>query len=128
MRSTLAMSKPSQHLRFGEKRCLLVHCIVTKAGVKANKIMVGEASYGRSFKMAEAGCTGPNCFFTGTNATSNAKPGRCTNTGGYLANAEIKEIISKRGDSAKTWYDDESASDYLVYDGECSHALFPVSG
>lgn len=80
--------------------------------------MVGESSYGRSFKMAEAGCTGPNCFFTGTNGTSGAKPGRFTGAGGYLANAEIKEIIQRGGDSVQTWYDDETAADYMVYDGE----------
>lgn len=80
--------------------------------------MVGESSYGRSFKMAEAGCTGPNCFFTGTNGTSDAKPGRCTKTGGYLADAEIKEIIQRGGDSVETWYDEETATDYIVYDGE----------
>lgn len=121
------MSKPPDSYNSVEQRDLLVNRTVTKAGVKTNKIMVGESSYGRSFKMAEAGCTGPNCFFTGTNATSNAKPGRCTNTGGYLANAEINEIISKRGDSVRTWYDDESASDYIVYDGEYSLAFFPFS-
>lgn len=68
--------------------------------------------------MAEAGCTGPQCFFTGTNNTSNAKPGRCTGTGGILANAEIKEIISKGGDSVQTWHDKKTGSDYMVYDSE----------
>ncbi|RFU27135.1 hypothetical protein B7463_g9206, partial [Scytalidium lignicola] len=51
--------------------------------------MVGESSYGRSFQMAQAGCTGPECLFTGTNATSDGTTWSCTVTGGYLANAEI---------------------------------------
>lgn len=33
--------------------------IVTKAGVPNNKVFVGEASYGRSFRMATDGCWGP---------------------------------------------------------------------
>lgn len=100
------------------------HFIVTKAGASSNKIMVGESSYGRSFKMAEKGCTGPECFFTGTRMESDAKPGRCTGTGGILANAEINEIISEGGDSVETWYDDETASDYMVYDGEYFISVF----
>ena len=95
---------------------------VTKAGVQSNKIMVGESSYGRSFKMAKAGCTGPECFYVSEpNGDSAAKPGRCTNTAGYIADAEIKELISRGGDSVKTWYDDETASDYMVYNGEYSY-------
>ncbi|KAL4999217.1 hypothetical protein BDV10DRAFT_184626 [Aspergillus recurvatus] len=67
--------------------------------------------------MAEAGCTGPDCFYVSTSdGASAAKPGRCTNTAGYIADAEIKEIISRAGDSVKTWYDNETASDYMVYD------------
>lgn len=90
----------------------------------SNKIMVGESSYGRSFKMAEAGCTGPDCFYVSTSdGESAAKPGRCTNTAGYIADAEIKEIISRGGDSVKTWYDIETASDYMVYDGEFHRRL-----
>lgn len=51
---------------------------VTKAGVETRKIFVGESSYGRSFKMAQAGCKGPMCTFTGTKNVSYAKPGECT--------------------------------------------------
>ncbi|KAI0803704.1 glycoside hydrolase family 18 protein [Xylaria sp. FL0064] len=68
--------------------------LITKAGVPSNKIVVGISSYGRSFKMAQAGCTGPSCKFTGSPRVSNAAKGRCTGTGGYLSNAEIEEIIA----------------------------------
>lgn len=102
---------------------LLMHLpvTVTKAGVSSNKIMVGESSYGRSFNMAEVGCTGQDCFFTGTRFRSDATPGRCTTTGGYISNAEINELIADMGKSLDTWYDDDTASDYLVYDGEIFH-------
>lgn len=86
--------------------------MITKAGVPSNKVVVGVASYGRSFKMAEAGCTGPMCKFTGSSRESNAAKGRCTQTGGYISNAEINEIISK-GSVNKQWED--AGSNILVY-------------
>ncbi|KAK4060789.1 CAZyme family GH18 [Trichoderma aggressivum f. europaeum] len=95
---------------------MLALSMITKAGVNANKVVVGESSYGRSFRMAKAGCTGPNCTFTGANGHSDASKGRCTNASGYLSNAEINEIISKSSKSKKTWFDKDTASDYLVYD------------
>jgi GH18 family chitinase len=97
--------------------------MITKAGVPGNKIVVGIASYGRSFQMAEAGCWGPTCKFTGDRLTSYAMPGRCTDTGGYIADAEISEIIrgstsGKRQNSrvTKQFLDTSSNSDILVYD------------
>ncbi|KAL6691579.1 glycoside hydrolase superfamily [Trichoderma pleuroticola] len=95
---------------------MLALSMITKAGVNANKVFVGESSYGRSFRMAKTGCTGPDCTFTGANGQSDAAKGRCTNASGYLSNAEINEIISKSSKSKKTWFDKDTASDYLVYD------------
>ncbi|PSK36632.1 Endochitinase B [Elsinoe australis] len=90
--------------------------MITKAGVPTNKIFVGEASYGRSFKLEQPDCTGSMCKFTGDRMTSNAAPGKCTATGGYISNAEIKDILlSDR--TARTWYDKETDSDYLLYRG-----------
>ncbi|KAL5364727.1 putative glycosyl hydrolase, family 18 [Aspergillus floccosus] len=86
--------------------------MITKAGVPSNKVVVGVASYGRSFKMAQAGCTGPMCKFTGTSRMSNAAKGRCTDTGGYISNAEIDEIINS-GKVTKQWTD--VGSNFLVY-------------
>lgn len=86
--------------------------MITKAGVPANKVNVGVSSYGRSFGMTNPGCTGPMCTMGGPDST--ASPGRCTNTSGYISNAEIYEIISGT-EGAKTWYDKESNSDILTY-------------
>lgn len=87
--------------------------MITKAGVTSNKVVVGLSNYGRSFKMATAGCTGPMCTYTGE--ASGAKPGRCTRTAGLLADAEINEIRQKDS-TAKTWIDKDSDSNILVYD------------
>jgi hypothetical protein len=84
--------------------------------VPNNKIFVGEASYGRSFHMANPDCWGPLCDFTGSRTQSDASPGRCTGVGGYLASAEIDEII-KTQDNVKTFHDDSSHSDILLYGG-----------
>jgi hypothetical protein len=91
--------------------------MITKAGVANNKIFVGEASYGRSFHMASEGCWGPMCDFTGSKTQSDAKPGRCTNSGGYLAYAEIAELQAS-DEGAKMFHDDASSSDIMLYKGD----------
>ncbi|KAJ5963523.1 uncharacterized protein N7479_003399 [Penicillium vulpinum] len=89
--------------------------MITKAGVPSHKIVVGVTSYGRSFKMADATCRGPLCTFLGERNDSPAKHGRCTETGGYISNFEINEIVEEGG-AIKSWYDEDTDSDYLVYD------------
>lgn len=63
--------------------------------------------------MTDAGCTGPMCTYVGPESA--AEPGQCTNTAGILANAEINSIIAQGG--ADKWFDDDSQSDMLVYNG-----------
>lgn len=81
--------------------------MITKAGVENNKIIGGVASYGRSFGMADPSCTGPECHFTGPK--SGAKPGKCTQTRGYMAGAEIAEWV-KNDPDVTTYWDQESRS------------------
>ncbi|KAL8333671.1 hypothetical protein RB593_003384 [Gaeumannomyces tritici] len=98
--------------------------MITKAGVPGNKVVVGVTSYGRSFQMAEPGCWGPSCKFTGDRENSDATPGRCTGQAGYIADAEINEIIrsgssldKRSGGRVVTHFIDPSSnSDILVYD------------
>ncbi|KAK8062875.1 hypothetical protein PG997_014972 [Apiospora hydei] len=96
--------------------------MITKAGVPGKKIIVGVTSYGRSYSMAEAGCWGPDCLYTGTRMQSDATPGRCTGTAGYIADAEIAEVMSGHGPKragsrvTKSFVDSSSNSDILVYD------------
>ncbi|KAH6851101.1 glycoside hydrolase family 18 protein [Chaetomium sp. MPI-CAGE-AT-0009] len=97
--------------------------IITKAGVPNNKIFVGEASYGRSFHMAVDGCWGPMCDFTGTRLQSDAKPGRCTNSSGYIAYAEINEILRKGG--GQFIHDRDSDTNVLLYEGDYISFMTP---
>ncbi|KAH7017951.1 killer toxin alpha/beta, partial [Microdochium trichocladiopsis] len=89
--------------------------MITKAGVSPSKIFVGESSYGRSFRMATMGCTGPMCTFTGDRMDSQAAPGMCTDTAGYISNAEI-EHIQKTYSKVQSFHDSPSNTDILVYD------------
>lgn len=91
--------------------------MITKAGVEARQVVVGVASYGRSFEMNDPKCTGPMCTFAGPQSL--AAPGGCTNSSGYIYNAEISDIMEdKKAFSVQAWYDEETDSDYLVYNGE----------
>jgi len=99
------------HVNFTETYNSLA--MITKAGVPSHKVIMGVSSYGRSFKMAQPGCDTETCFFLGDRNNSPAKPGRCTATAGYIANAEINEILPA---ATRTWYDPKTMTDYLVYD------------
>ena len=86
--------------------------MITKAGVPAAKVIVGVSSYGRAFKMTTAGCVGEMCTYEGP--ASQATPGKCTGTAGYLGNGEIEDIILA-GVNVQTFVD-ASDSSILVYD------------
>ncbi|KAJ9293520.1 CAZyme family GH18 [Paecilomyces variotii] len=99
--------------------------MITKAGVPSNKIAVGVSSYGRSFQMTKAGCTGPMCTYTG--AASGAYPGPCTQTAGYIANAEINAILNGTGsweDSTGAVHHINSYSSYLDTDSQSNIAVY----
>jgi GH18 family chitinase len=66
---------------------------ITKVGVPGAKVIVGITRYGRSFNMAEAGCWGLGCLYTGTRDNSHATKGKCTDTTGYIIDAEIEDSI-----------------------------------
>jgi GH18 family chitinase len=99
----------------------LALAMITKAGVNSGKVVVGVASYGRSFQMTDPTCTGPHCTFTGP--LSGATPGECTNTAGYISNAELNDIAGLASGSGKrdgassvsTWHDDDSDSDIMTF-------------
>lgn len=88
--------------------------MITKAGAPSNKIAVGVASYGRSFRMTTPGCQDPMCTYTGP--SSGATPGLCTDTAGYISNGEIKNII--RSNPTASVSKDNAGGDVLVYNGD----------
>lgn len=69
--------------------------------------------------MADSSCHGPDCFYTGTSQHSNAIPGRCTKTPGYIADAELNELVSntkRSGRVNRQFYDASSGSDIIIFD------------
>lgn len=86
--------------------------MITKAGVSNTQLVVGVASYGRAFKMTTAGCWTEMCTYTGPD--SGALAGKCTETAGYLANAEIDAVIADNP-SAEVYWDSDAFSNVLVY-------------
>ncbi|PYI35708.1 glycoside hydrolase, partial [Aspergillus indologenus CBS 114.80] len=85
--------------------------MITKAGVPSNMVAVGVASYARSFQMTEADCYGPDCTFTGPD--SGAVPGACTDTAGYISNAELAGIAEE--EEVYTYIDEDSNSNIMVW-------------
>ncbi|KAH8803575.1 hypothetical protein F5884DRAFT_509641 [Xylogone sp. PMI_703] len=84
--------------------------MITKAGVPSNKVVVGVSSYGRSFGMTTPGCIGVTCLFDGPD--SDALPGPCTQTPGYIADAEIQTLINEGGVQLR---DEDSDSDIVIF-------------
>ncbi|KAJ5146642.1 uncharacterized protein N7515_001206 [Penicillium bovifimosum] len=85
--------------------------MITKAGVPSNQIVVGVASYARSFQMTEAGCWDESCTFVGPNL--GAVPGPCTNGAGYISNAELAAIMED--EDVYMYIDKTSNSNIMVW-------------
>lgn len=77
--------------------------------VNPGKVNLGLGFYGRSFQLANPGCTRPGCPFLG-----GASPGACTGSSGILSYKEITEIISSR--KLTPVYDVKEAVKYIVWD------------
>lgn len=83
--------------------------MITKADVSTTRIVVGVASYGRSFQITTPGCFESSCTW---NAPGEAVP--CTQTAGYMANAEINQIL-QQNPSARSILSVLDSSNILVY-------------
>ncbi|KAM0492096.1 hypothetical protein ACHAQF_007107 [Verticillium nonalfalfae] len=87
-------------------------------GVPASKVLVGVSSYGRSFRMVSPGCSGFMCTYLGTRDSSQAYKGPCTETAGYISNAEIEQIKTDNPENypvRRRLFDTASDSDILIY-------------
>jgi chitinase len=82
--------------------------MLTKSGIGTSQIMAGVASYGRSFEMSEEGCYGSSCTWTAA-----GRAGECTDTAGYISNAEINQILLTNTNSQS--YSDGNVTDFIVY-------------
>lgn len=89
-----------------------LNMIATAVG-SMSSVVVGTTSYGRSFEMAQRGCWGEECHYTAA-----GKPGPCTQTKGFLSNAEIDYILASPMEypGAQHHFSADSDSDILVYD------------
>ncbi|KAM0542839.1 hypothetical protein ACHAPJ_012619 [Fusarium lateritium] len=114
---TDTMDTPAPHEEFVDPtKTQYSLAMFTKVGVPSNKVILGVTSFGRSYKMTGAGCNGPDYFYNGDKLESPAKKGKCTGTGGYIADAEIKEILKEKSCVTKHYVDTTSHSDILIYD------------
>lgn len=106
--------------------CLLSHVnktetlnslvMLSKAGISSKQVVVGVSSYGRGFRMSDENCAGPFRTFRGGKGQSQAYKGKCTDTAGYISNAEINDIIANSSYSIKkSFVDDGSNSNILMY-------------
>jgi chitinase len=104
------------HVNYTET--ILSLSMITKTGVPGPKIVAGVASYGRSFGMVDPNCPGPNCHFTGPG--SGARKGMCTQTAGYIANAEIRRWIDhgQYGNYNMETYWDEPSRSIITYSSD----------
>lgn len=91
--------------------------MITKAGLETSQIVIGVTSYGRSFRMSQSSCSGPLCTFEGSRSQSIAYAAPCTNTRGYMANAEIKDVIGSHAQFSvfQDFIDKDSDSNILIY-------------
>ncbi|KAJ5927853.1 hypothetical protein N7466_006809 [Penicillium verhagenii] len=83
--------------------------MITKAPVATSSIMVGVTSYGRSFEMTTAGCYTSDCTWDAAGAA-----GPCTDTAGYISNAEINQILAENSNSEQLFSSGDD-SDIVVY-------------
>jgi chitinase len=78
--------------------------------VPPEKVVLGLAFYGRSFQLADGGCTKPTCPFAGP-----AAKGICTGEEGILSYMEIQNILQRT--NAKPTYDKTAGVQYVVFNG-----------
>ncbi|KAL3473172.1 hypothetical protein BJX99DRAFT_272425 [Aspergillus californicus] len=72
--------------------------------IDPSKVVMGMAYYGRSFTLADPGCTKPGCTYR-----SGGNAGKCSETVGFLLHSEIQDTVSSLGlGLTPTLYEEEA--------------------
>lgn len=82
--------------------------LLWRVGISPAKIVLGVGFYGRSFQLADSGCSKPGCLFKGA-----AEAGACTASAGTLGYFEIMDIINDQKPTIK--HDEDAAVNYFQY-------------
>ncbi|KAJ8124820.1 hypothetical protein O1611_g8820 [Lasiodiplodia mahajangana] len=87
--------------------------LLWRAGVKPEKVVLGQGYYGRSFTLSDPSCNTPNgvCQFS-----DGAKEGHCSKASGILTLQEINEIISEK--SLKPVHDTKAGVKWITWDND----------
>ena len=88
-----------------------------RVNVPPAKLVLGFGFYGRSFTLADPGCTEPGCQFSGA-----SDPGPCSATGGVLNYYEIMNILkgtaSKKRAAITPTHDKTAAVNHFTFDND----------
>ncbi|KAI8820248.1 uncharacterized protein EV422DRAFT_506961 [Fimicolochytrium jonesii] len=82
-----------------------------RAGIPTDKLNLGVAYYGRSFKLVNPGCQGYGCAMTG-----GGRAGKCSGETGYLAQFEVEEMIQQSG--VRPQLDAATGTKYFTANGD----------
>ncbi|KAJ7807344.1 hypothetical protein B0H14DRAFT_3091266 [Mycena olivaceomarginata] len=85
--------------------------LFNNVGVNPSQIVLGIGFYGRSFQLADPGCSSPGCVFVG-----GAAPGACSANSGTLMFSEIETIITQNG--LNPVFDEAAAVKYIVWNND----------
>ncbi|KAL3461233.1 glycoside hydrolase superfamily [Aspergillus heterothallicus] len=112
---SITITAPASYYQVNLTKTRQSSAMIIKAGVPGSKVLVGVSSYGWSFKIANAGCWGPDYLYIRDRLGSQAKKGKCTATSSYITNIEIAEILSDPSHVNRHFVNLSSNSDILVY-------------
>ena len=79
--------------------------------IPAGKLNLGLGFYGRTFQLADPGCSAPGCLFKG-----GASPGPCTKNSGTLSYSEIQDVIKQY--SLTPVFDETNAVNYITWNND----------
>ncbi|PGH03305.1 chitinase [Blastomyces parvus] len=92
--------------------------LLWRNSVPPKKVSLGLAFYGRSFTLANHGCSTPGCPFKKSEdeMSGGALPGLCTLNSGTLSNYEIYRVLKEK--SPEVIYDQEAGVNWIAWDND----------